>query len=235
MHQFYLPDLSIPQLLLDEDESKHAIRVLRLRNGDTVQIVDGLGIRATALVRDDHPKRCVLEITERNRESTGRDFKLHLAIAPTKNTDRLEWLIEKATELGLDQCTLIQCEHSERTAIRLDRLEKLAVSAMKQSQQAWLPLIRGPIPFATLLENTTHHSLRFIAHCVDDPGKIRVQDLPRSTAETLVLIGPEGDFSMSEIQRANAGGIKAISLGTTRLRTETAGFVACCAVHFANS
>jgi 16S rRNA (uracil1498-N3)-methyltransferase len=236
MYQFYAADLSGSHLQLDEDESKHLVRVLRLNNGDHVQFVDGRGLRADVVIRDNHPKRCLLEIIERNNELTGRSFHLHLAIAPTKNMERMEWLFEKLTEVGIDTLTLIQCEHSERVTVRMDRLEKIAIAAMKQSQQSWLPVMQEPIPFSEFIAVKTSPSLQlYIAHCADDKMKVSVFDTLHKNKDVLILIGPEGDFSLNEIQQAKNNGFQAISLGSTRLRTETAGFFACCSVHAINN
>jgi 16S rRNA (uracil1498-N3)-methyltransferase len=230
MHFFYFPDLSSNLITLDEDESKHAIRVLRLKNEDEVMLVDGKGTRAFAKVSDDHPKRCTLEITKREEETTGRNFKLHVAVAPTKNLDRMEWFVEKATEIGIDSITLISCDHSERFTVKTERMEKVAVSAIKQSQQAWLPEVKGVISFKEFLANVPANAQKFIAHCADGE-KFPLKEKAKQQGEIYILIGPEGDFSKEEIVLAAEKGFTAITLGEKRLRTETAALVAVMSFH----
>lgn len=231
MHIFYQPDLSYETILLSEEESKHAVRVLRLNSGDSVELVDGKGTRASAEVIDDHPKRCTLKILARTIEKPKRNFHLHIAVAPTKNIDRIEWFVEKATEIGVDEISLIDCEHSERTTVKVDRLEKVAVSAMKQSQQSWLPVIHEIRTFADFTSGA-EAELKLIAHC-DEGAKNPIHTCLTSTplgltsiSRILVLIGPEGDFSPTEITTATQNGFTPVSLGETRLRTETAALYA---------
>lgn len=233
MNVFYFPDLSSDIITLDEEESKHAVRVLRLKNGDAVELVDGKGTRATAEVSDDHPKRCALQVTERKVETTGRNFRLHIAIAPTKNIDRLEWFVEKAVETGIDAITLLSCGHSERLTVKLQRLGKVAVSGMKQSQQSWLPELNDVVPFGDFVSSVSPGAQRFIAHC-DEGEKSHLKNLLQPGGEVVVLIGPEGDFSPGEIATATAAGFRAVSLGETRLRTETAALVAALTVQLGN-
>lgn len=224
MHLFYQPDLSSDLISLSEEESKHAIRVLRLSNGDPVEIVDGKGTRAVAEVSEDHPKRCVLKINSRSEEKTKRNYHLHIAVAPTKNIERIEWFIEKATEIGIDEITLLDCEHSERTVVKTERLEKVTISAMKQSQQSWLPVINEMITFGNFLRSVQADT-KLIAHC-DEGVKNPISSISFSGKKILILIGPEGDFSPAEIEMATRNQFTAISLGETRLRTETAALYA---------
>ncbi|MDQ3109337.1 MAG: 16S rRNA (uracil(1498)-N(3))-methyltransferase [Bacteroidota bacterium] len=225
MHTFYFPDLSDNIILLDEDESKHAVRVLRLVAGAEVMLVDGKGTRAFAKVIEDHPKRCTLDITERKKETTDRNFRLHIAIAPTKNLDRLEWFIEKATEIGIDSIILISCDHSERFTVKVDRMEKVTVSAIKQSQQSWLPEVKGVLSYKDFIASVPENAQRFIAHCADSE-KIPLKNNVKSEGDIFILIGPEGDFSGDEIALATEKGFVPITLGERRLRTETAALVA---------
>ena len=234
MHLFYFPDLSSETVSLDEDESKHAVRVLRLAKGDAVELVDGKGTRATAEVDDDHPKRCTLRMISRQHESTHRKFRLHIAVAPTKNADRLEWFTEKAVEIGIDSISLIHCDHSEKEKVKTERLEKLAIAAMKQSQQSWLPEIRPVQSFTEFLRQCPSQAQRFIAHC-EETEKRHLGSAAQPGGEYIVLIGPEGDFSPEEIKAAIAAGFIPVSLGETRLRTETAALYALTAIHFVNS
>lgn len=225
MHTFYFPDLSDNIVLLDEDESKHAVRVLRLVVGSEVMLVDGKGTRAFAKVLEDHPKRCTLEITDKKKETTERNYKLHIAIAPTKNLDRLEWFIEKATEIGIDSVILISCDHSERFTVKVDRMEKVTIAAIKQSQQSWLPEVKGVLSFKEFISSVPETAQRFIAHCADGE-KSPLKNNIKSEGDIFILIGPEGDFSGDEIAMAIEKGFVPVSLGERRLRTETAALVA---------
>jgi 16S rRNA (uracil1498-N3)-methyltransferase len=228
VHLFYQPDLTSEGILLSEEESKHAVRVLRLNNGSQVELVDGKGTRAIAEVVDDHPKRCALKIVSRTLEKPVRSFYLHIAVAPTKNIERIEWFVEKATEVGIDEISLINCEHSERTTVKVDRLEKVAVSAMKQSQQSWLPLINEMQRFPAFL-SAAHADVKLVAHC-DEGAKNPISEISFAGKKILVLIGPEGDFSPEEINLSVASGFVPVSLGETRLRTETAALYAVIAI-----
>jgi 16S rRNA (uracil1498-N3)-methyltransferase len=230
MHTFYVSDLSPNNITLDEDESKHAIRVLRLVIGSEVILVDGKGTRAIAVVNEDHPKRCSLEIQTREKEKSDRAYKLHIAIAPTKNLDRLEWFIEKATEIGIDSIILIGCEHSERFTVKMERMEKVTVAAIKQSQQSWLPSITGIVSFKEFLKSVPLNAQKFIAHCAAGEKKILKVDF-NLEGNIYILIGPEGDFSIPEIELAITHQFSAVTLGTRRLRTETAALVAVMSIH----
>jgi 16S rRNA (uracil1498-N3)-methyltransferase len=224
MHCFYEPDLSGDSVLLSEEESKHAVRVLRLSAGDQVELLDGKGTRAVAEVSDDHPKRCVLTIISRSSEPTGRNFRLHIAVAPTKNTDRIEWCVEKATEIGIDEITFLECEHSERNTVKIERIEKVAISAMKQSQQSHLPKINELTSFRDFI-STCNADIKLIAHCVDSERK-DLRDFSFTNKTVAILVGPEGDFSNDEINLALQSGFQPVIFGKTRLRTETAAVYA---------
>lgn len=232
MQLFYVPNLSGAEVILDETESKHAIRVLRLSAGTPVQVIDGKGGFYIAEITDANPKKCRLQIIDSKQEFGKKDFKLHIAIAPTKNIDRFEWFLEKATEIGIDEITPLLSEHSERKAVKPDRLEKILVSAIKQSLKAYLPKLNEMTPFKELVLNSTEPH-RYIAHC-EEGEKSHLKDTVQQGTDCLVLIGPEGDFSPEEIGFAKAHGFTEISLGTARLRTETAGVVACHLVNLAN-
>lgn len=229
MHCFYEPDLSGESILLSEEESKHVVRVLRLSAGDKVELLDGNGTRAVAEVNDDHPKRCVLRIVSRSNEPSGRNFRLHIAVAPTKNMDRIEWFVEKATEIGIDEITFLECEHSERDTIKIDRIEKVAISAMKQSQQSHLPKINALTTFSAFVANC-EAEVKLIAHCVDTERKA-LRDFSFQNKSVVILIGPEGDFSQEEITKAFDSNFVPVVMGSTRLRTETAALYAVNTVH----
>lgn len=211
---------------LSEEESKHAVRVLRLRAGDEVTLADGLGASYTAHLTDDHPKRCKLAITQVTHHT--KASQLHIAICPTKNSDRIEWFIEKAVELGVARISFLTCERSERTKINMERCIKTAVSAMKQSKQWWLPELDDALPFTTFCKaHAAQHTHKFIAWCETPHTSALSALLPTQSAPALVLIGPEGDFSPDETNVATQLGFQPVSLGNSILRTETAGIYVC--------
>jgi len=224
MSLFYVPALSTG-FVLPEEESQHAVKVLRMQVGDTLTVVDGAGGFYKARITNPHPKHCAFEITETILEYGKRNYRLHIAIAPTKNIERLEWFIEKATEIGIDEITPIVCRFSERKVIKAERLEKIIVSAAKQSVKAYFPKLN---PLCTLDEliKTCQASQKFIAHCYEEDKRLLQTEIQPSE-DVLILIGPEGDFSKEEVQKALSVGFIPVSLGNSRLRTETAGVVAC--------
>jgi 16S rRNA (uracil1498-N3)-methyltransferase len=226
MHLFYTPDISGTEYTLSEEESKHAIRVLRLEAGETVQLVDGKGGLYEAKVTDPNPKRCKLEIIKTIQEFGKKPYHIHIAVAPTKNLDRMEWFIEKAVEIGIDEISFLKCARSERKELKLDRLEKIAVSAMKQSLKAYLPKLNELMPYKTFLANLDTDSRAYIAH-LEKGTRQDLKQIETTGNNFCVLIGPEGDFTPEEIEMALAKGIKPVTLGESRLRTETAALVAC--------
>lgn len=232
MQLFYVPDILGAEVILSETESKHAIRVLRMNVGSRLQLVDGIGGFYEAEIIDANPKKCKLSILKSVKNYEARDFYLHIAIAPTKNIDRLEWFLEKCTEIGIDEITPILSEHSERKVIKPERLEKILVSAMKQSVKAYLPRLNKLTPLKDLLDQTDSQK-KFIAHC-NDGEKLHLKRQVKAREKVLVLIGPEGDFSPEEVELSKQNGFEEISLGNARLRTETAGVVACHIVNLAN-
>ncbi len=234
MQLFYTPDISPSQttFVLSEEESKHAIRVLRLAENDSLHLIDGRGGLYTAVIREAHPKRAALEIVDVSLDHAKRQYYLHMAIAPTKSIDRIEWFLEKATEVGIDEISPIICEHSERKEIKVDRLNKVMVAAMKQSLKAELPKLNEAVRLRDFLA-TQKEGQKFIAHCANG-DKRYVSDIASAAGHYTILIGPEGDFSSSEIEEALEAGYAAISLGDTRLRTETAALVACLEVALKN-
>jgi 16S rRNA (uracil1498-N3)-methyltransferase len=234
MHLFYTPDIlpSHPQYFLNEEESKHCIRVLRLSVGDEVQLIDGRGGFYTASIKDDHPKRTILQIISVKTEFNKRNHYLHIAIAPTKNIERLEWFLEKATEIGIDEISLIICQRSERKEAKTDRLNKIITSAVKQSIKAYHPILNEAEQLSKLIEKQ-NDGQKFIAHC-DKGDKISLKDAVKSNGKYLILIGPEGDFTPKEIDDALNNDFKAITLGESRLRTETAALEACFEINFLN-
>ena len=204
---------NMPWLVLPEEESAHCIRVLRKQNGDLIEILNGLGRRFTAEIIEAHPKKCKVSI--RNTTFEEPTAPIHLAVAPTKNMDRMEWLVEKGTELGCTHFSLILTKRCERSKVNMERLEKIAVAAMKQSKRLYLPILEGPL---TLTEFLAKYPSGWIAHCDSTT--------PRSVVDgrelLRMLIGPEGDFTPEEINQALAAKYKPVTLGVARLRTETA-------------
>ena len=231
MNIFYAPDIR-QNAVLPEEESQHAAKVLRLQAGGEIRIVDGAGGYFKAIITQPHPKKCLVEIAEELPETGGRDYKLHIAIAPTKNMERFEWFIEKATEIGIDEITPIITRFSERKIIKPERLQKIIVSASKQSQKSRFPRLNPLCTFDELLNQYTAKE-KFIAHCREQEKNL-LQNLCKKASDTLILIGPEGDFSPEEIEKAASNHFLSISLGNSRLRTETAGIIACATLQFVN-
>jgi 16S rRNA (uracil1498-N3)-methyltransferase len=225
VHLFYTPDINSDIYVLSEDESKHCTRVLRLQQGDTVYLIDGKGGLYTSIIQDAHQKKCQLQIVDKQIEYGKLPFVSHIAVSPTKNLDRMEWFVEKAVEIGVSEITFLLCEHSERRNIRLDRLEKIAVSAIKQSKKGYMPLLNDLTPYYRFIQKAVPEST-FIAHLENDATK-SIKEHYKFGRPHCIMIGPEGDFSSSEIQSAYEVGIKPVTLGNSRLRTETAALVAC--------
>lgn len=223
MQLFYQPEISKGVLQLNPEESRHCIKVLRKREGDKIVVVDGYGsLYEVAIVAAD-PRKCTFTVLSIHKEEK-HPFSIHIGIAPTKNIDRIEWFLEKAVELGIDEVTFLQCDHSERVKINEERLWKKAVSAMKQSVKASLPRMNPIIPFEEFAQKSA--AQKFIAHVDwDNPGHLK--DVANPKMDYLVMIGPEGDFSTREIEIAKANEWVSVSLGKSRLRTETAGLAAC--------
>jgi 16S rRNA (uracil1498-N3)-methyltransferase len=236
MQLFYAKEITnkAPIFTFEKEESRHIIRVLRKQLGDTLLVTNGKGQLFELAITIPNDKRCQCEIVSVKNEEKTRDYHIHVAIAPTKNNDRLEWFLEKATELGIAEITPIICQQSERKIIKKIRLEKVVISAMKQSLQLTLPKLNDAISFKAFLKNQTKTTNKFIAHCEDDSKKQSLKNLLKPKENCLILIGPEGDFSLEEIALALGANYQPISLGNTRLRTETAGIQAVAQVHFIN-
>lgn len=237
MHLFYTPTLEAHhhQFVLNEEESKHAVRVLRLVATDKVTLVDGVGGWYTAEIIDPHPKRTTLNILQSVQEYEKPSYHLHIAVAPTKNIDRIEWFLEKATEIGIQEITPIISEHSERKEVKLDRLSKVVIAAMKQSLKAYLPVINPAVTFGQFLKVQQENAggVKCIAHCAEG-GKQYLNSICKPQGNYLILIGPEGDFSDKEITEAIAQRFHPISLGNSRLRTETAALTSCLEIALLN-
>lgn len=220
-------------VFFDKEESRHIVKVLRKKQGDIIHVTNGLGILFTCELAIVQDKKCLANILE-IREDKAPPYYLHLAVAPTKTNDRFEWFLEKAVEIGVNEITPILCEHSERKKIRLDRYEKVIDAALKQSLQTHLPRLNDLTKVQEVLSQTSDYDAVFIAHCEDEASKISLKEKLEPNKRYLILIGPEGDFSTEEIKKARENGWQEVSLGNTRLRTETAAIVACHSVAFVN-
>lgn len=231
MHLFYTPEINSALYTLSEEESKHCIKVLRLQKQDVIYLVDGKGGFFKTRIIDEHPKRCTVEVVESTREYGKRDHYLHIAVAPTKNMERLEWFLEKATEIGIDEITPVICQRSERKEVKTERLNKIIESAMKQSIKAYHPQLNEAIPLKEFLKKE-HSGDKYIAHCIEESMRTTLQ--ASGSKQYLILIGPEGDFSPEEVELAMKSGYIPITLGESRLRTETAALQACFEVNYLN-
>ncbi len=234
MQLFYAPEITTPLYTLPEEESGHCVRVLRLKEGDSLHITDGRGTLYRAVVEEAHHKHCTIRIVEEHPEWEKRPYSLTIAVAPTKNIDRIEWFVEKATECGIDRIVPILCDHSERKVVKTERLEKIAASAMKQSLKAYMPKVEPLTPIKDVLSEP-FEGVKLIAHCEEDMERIFMGDVIHKGENVVVLIGPEGDFSPKEIEAARKAGFVEISLGNSRLRTETAALAAAMFTAFVNS
>jgi len=233
MQLFFLPAISGKKFSLPENEAKHCVKVLRLNAYDTIWITSGDGTLFEAEITKIEAREVVVEIRKELNEFEKRGYYIHIAIAPTKNIDRFEWFIEKATEIGIDEITPLISDHSERRNIRNDRIEKVIIASMKQSLKAYKPQLNPLVKFGQFLENLNFKGEKYIATCLDTT-KENINQLYKSGKDALILIGPEGDFSVEEIKMADRKGFRRISLGRSRLRTETAGVTACYAINLLN-
>ncbi|MGN7987763.1 16S rRNA (uracil(1498)-N(3))-methyltransferase [Pedobacter sp. 22226] len=233
MHIFYTPDITQNTYTLNEEESKHCVRVLRLGIGSIINLVDGKGGFYTAEITSDNPKKVALKILQVEKEFHKRNHYLHIAVAPTKNIDRIEWFLEKATELGIDEITPIITDRSERRVVKEDRLNKVITSAVKQSIKAYHPKLNDAISFDAFLKEPFEGE-QLIAHCIDNGEKQYISKLVAPHQKYLILIGPEGDFTPEEVNLALNKGFKALTLGDNRLRTETAALAVCFEINYLN-
>jgi 16S rRNA (uracil1498-N3)-methyltransferase len=231
MQLFYTTDIDTSVYTLNQEESLHCIRVLRLGEGDEIFLTDGKGNIFKSVIIGNNPKRCEVKVIESYQDYEKRNYHLHIAIAPTKNIDRIEWFLEKATEIGIDEITPLICEHSERRSVNVERLNKVIIAAMKQSLKAYLPKLNKE----TKIEEFIQYKLtadKFIGYCSGDTKKLK--DCYKSGNDAVVLIGPEGDFSEDEVMKAKENGFIPINLGNSRYRTETAAMVACHTINLMN-
>ncbi len=231
MQLFYEPQIEQTQLL-NAIDSHHCIKVLRHNTGDIINVMDGNGAWFECEITEANPKKCSVRILNKKMEDR-RPFHIHMVVAPTKNIDRFEWFLEKATEIGIDEITPILCHHSERKVIKEERLEKVIVTAMKQSLKAYKPILNPLIKFNDFINTHQNKENQYIAHCYDS-SKSLLKSIYTTEQDATILIGPEGDFSEQEVEMAIKNSFTAISLGDARLRTETAALMACATINISN-
>lgn len=228
---FYVPNAAL-ETELPAEEAVHATRVLRLKEGDELFLMDGEGYFYQAEVALATSKKCLYTIKGTLKQDLVWRGKIHLAIAPTKDMGRIEWMTEKATEVGFDEISFLDCKFSERKTLRVDRIEKIVVSAMKQSRKGWKPIVNPMTPFHSFIENCSNNGRKYICHCYQEIPRadfftvISQENLSSSGEDITVLVGPEGDFSIDEVRFALEHGFESVTLGNSRLRTETAGLSA---------
>ncbi|MEG1266762.1 MAG: 16S rRNA (uracil(1498)-N(3))-methyltransferase [Myroides sp.] len=234
MQLFYAPDIDneTNEFVFDKEESKHIVKVLRKSEGSILHITNGKGFLFICEIILASEKKCVVRINE-SQFTEPRSFRIHMVVAPTKMNDRYEWFLEKAAEIGVDEITPIICDHSERKIIKTERFDKILISAMKQSNQMYLPVLNEPIKLTDFLSKEISGQ-KFIAHC-EESDKVELKDRIKIQQNYTLLIGPEGDFSTNEINKALANGYLPVALGSTRLRTETAALVGCHTFVLANN
>lgn len=234
MIQFFAPDIATNPVL-PESDSQHCIRVLRMGAGDMIQVVDGNGHRLTCRIVDPHPKHALVEIVDSEEVAKPWNFGLTVAVAPTKHIDRMEWLLEKLIEIGIDRFVPLLCRHSERKEIKNERLEKIAVSAMKQSLKTFMPRIDAMTPISAFIKEFANSDcMKFVAYCdADTPRRVLAKEI-MPARDCVLLIGPEGDFAPAEIEAAVDAGFIPVTLGDSRLRTETAALAAAQTLHVIN-
>lgn len=233
MQLFYVPDITGSRCVLERNESRHCIRVMRLSRGDRILITDGRGSLYEGIIDDPDPSACVISIAGLIPESGKRDYRLHVAISPLKNPERFEWFVEKSVEMGIDEITPLICHNTEKTRIKAERIENIIISAMKQSLKTIKPALNEPTDFHGFI-SLALDGIRMIPHCNKEISRSSVSAVYSKGCDAIILIGPEGDFTHEEISAAIDKGYRSVHLGTARLRTETAGIAACHSVYFIN-
>lgn len=233
MQIFYSADIENDLCTLDANESGHCIRVLRMKKGSSVKLVDGKGNLYEGYISDPDPRHCRIAITKVTNDFERRSYRLHIGISPLKNHDRFEWFVEKSVEIGIDEITPLICTNTEKPGIKADRINSIIISAMKQSLKAFRPVLNPATSFSGFMDLRISGS-RMIAHCIADGKKVSISQIYRKGEQAVVLIGPEGDFTPGEVAEAIEKGYQPVHLGASRLRTETAGISACHSVYFIN-
>jgi len=233
MQVFYAPDIEGDSYTLDESESRHIIRVLRMRRGSEIRLIDGRGNLYEGIVAEPDQKASVISINRVYRGFEKRKYKLHIAISPLKNPERFEWFVEKSVEIGIDAITPLICHNTEKKDIKPGRISNIIISAMKQSLKANLTVLNDPSSFSDFISGVKSGS-RMIAHCQHGSARKSISEVYKAGSDAVILIGPEGDFIESEVAEAASMGFIPVHLGSSRLRTETAGIAACHSVYFLN-
>jgi 16S rRNA (uracil1498-N3)-methyltransferase len=233
MQIFYAPDIKIGKCVLDKNESRHAVRALRMAKGDKLLVVDGYGCLYEGIISDPDPSCCQITITSVTRNFEKRGYGLHIAISPVKNHERFEWFVEKSVEIGIDEITPVICRNTEKPGVKSERLENIIISSMKQSLKAFKPVLNEPVSFDEFV-SSGKNGIKMIAHCHPRLERNRIEQVCEKNQNAVILIGPEGDFSSEEINLATYNGFLPVNLGTSRLRTETAAIAACHSVYFIN-
>jgi 16S rRNA (uracil1498-N3)-methyltransferase len=233
MQIFYAPDITGNRYVLDHNESKHLIRVMRMTKGADVRLIDGKGNLYEGIISEPDQTRCMIEITGMITDYEKKDYRLHIAISPLKNPERFEWFIEKSVEIGVDEITPLICRNTEKPGIKTERINNIVISAMKQSLKATKPILNESCNFKDFL-SLKSDAICMIAHCDDSLRRRSVSDVYTKSRNATILIGPEGDFTRKEIDSAVNSEFIPVHLGTSRLRTETAGIAACHSIYFMN-
>ncbi len=233
MQIFYAPDIHGDSYTMNEKESKHIIRVLRMVKGNRIKLTDGKGNLYEGVISNPDYRHCSIDITGITKDFEKRGYKMHIAISPLKNSERFEWFVEKSVEIGVDQITPLICRNTERSVIKTERIDKIIISAMKQSLKATKTVLNDTIPFNDFLA-MDFNGRRLIAHCNDSLFRNKISEVYSRNEDSVILIGPEGDFDKEEILYATENNYIPVHLGNSRLRTETAGIAACCSIYFLN-
>lgn len=233
MQIFYAPDINGSTYTLDENESKHCVRVLRMSRGAIVRLIDGKGNLYEGIISDPDPKRCSIDITGTEKDFEKRNYRFHIAISPLKNPERFEWFIEKSVEIGVDEITPLICHNTEKPGIKSERINNIIISAMKQSLKATKAILNNPVQFNDFIKMHINGN-RMIAHCYQQFARNKITEVYSRNENATILIGPEGDFSEDEVGHAIENGYIPVHLGRSRLRTETAGLAACHSIYFIN-
>lgn len=233
MQIFYAPEIYGKEFTLDEYESRHCIRVLRMRAGTQVNLIDGKGNLYEGFISIADQKACRIEIRNVILDFEKRSYNLHIGISPLKNNDRFEWFVEKSVEIGIDEITPVVCDNSERKSIKPDRINNIIISAMKQSIKTFRTRLNHPVTFSEFIR-LTDKGIHLIAHCDKDVERLPIRSVYSAGKDAVILIGPEGDFSPDEIEAAIKYGYISVQMGKSRLRSETAGIAACHSIYFMN-
>jgi 16S rRNA (uracil1498-N3)-methyltransferase len=233
MQIFYVPGIKGSSCVMDENESRHCIRVLRMTKGDRLKLVDGIGNLYEGVINDPDPAGCRVTITGVTRDFEKRGYRMHIAISPVKNQERLEWFIEKSVEIGIDEITPLICRNTEKPGLKRERINNIIVSAMKQSIKAFRPVLNEPRTFGDFITSDIS-GIKMIAHCNPAHERKKIDQVYEKNRDAVILIGPEGDFSEEELNLAIENGYNPVHFGTSRLRAETAGIAACHSVYFIN-